>query len=257
MQCFELGEKLRRGILAVYPYVFLGHPGATRSSEELQQHLQEGHGLDEPVACTTCHTFRWDGWSRLPAPGDTPSMVLSLGNELRDWIRAELIEIDKGQPLLLTHAQLTKDLTLERANMEDDCALLLIRNGGQVSTRNRHARVAIDAGDQIVVLRPCGLVRVVRTGALEGARAEFILGWDGRWMHALHETVRPSRRMVVAAAQEARTGAPVRRLIEHAPSAAKVTLTVNEVSALGLPQNAHHVRAAGARDAEIRLTPTT
>lgn len=251
MQCFELREKLRRGIVTLYPYVFLGHPGSRRSVVDLVRHLQEDHGDDEPVECTTCAAFRWDGWNRLPDHTDEPSMILTLHEEMRDWMRAELIDIDRGQPFRLTHADLLADghgvfNIIGRADMKNDNrALLLVSNGGRAMCRNHLARLVIDAGDQIVTLEPGGVVRVVRAGPLEGGRSEFIFGWDGKWMHAFHETTHPSEQRVAAATQRVQESPPVHRLIEHAPPTPKVTLTADDVVSLGLPPGAQRITVLG------------
>jgi hypothetical protein len=258
MHCFELEEKLRRGIIVHYPYVFLGHPGASRTGEELAAHLQTHALSDTAEPCAICRDFRWDGWSRHPSATDAPSAVFTLGDEMRSWICAEVFHVDPGEPLLLTHAQFTRQCVFERADATDERALVLVRNGGQVVPSNHRARVIVNAGDQLVLFKPGGLVRIWRAGVraghtdqgdlevgLEGARQELVLGWDGAWMHALHETMRPSRRKVLAAT--ARTTPDRRVVIEAAPQPAKVTLSPAEMTTLapGLPPGARKVTVVG------------
>ena len=160
MQCFEVTERVSEGLRVHYPDLVMGYgPGEVR----------------------------------LPMWGGA-----------RAWLQRHLDEPARmGEQFLFTQADVRSEsgtLWLTTADPEDR-ALLLVRTttveGGRIEFRhNKQVRTLLEARyestpERLVTMLPGGLLRIKRDGVepedgLPGK--ELILGWDGRTMHALHES---------------------------------------------------------------------
>jgi hypothetical protein len=159
MQCYEFCESVRRGIRVEYP-----------------------HGL------------------LLRMANEDADLKIPLSDDTRAWLCSELRIVPDGMHFLFLRAALRQEesgpciATAPYSNR----ALILVRTmpgeGGTIAYRhNSHVEPALTmdrdvyeaCSDRLFVAHPGGLIRIIRTGELEGAPSELVVGWDGQWLHDL------------------------------------------------------------------------
>ncbi len=167
MHCFELKEDVQEGLLVHFPHLTVGWSGGSS--------FRRIRLCSETMSWLNTHVGS-------PKPQDR---LLFKRADLRTQPAGER----GGRP----------SLQLTTATKPDRRAMVLVRSaagpGGKVKIiTNRWVKV-VAKGDyqgsteKLLIVLPDGIIQVMRSGELEGAWPEYILGWDGQKMHRLDKHI--------------------------------------------------------------------